>query len=317
MDTCTGCGEILNEAYQGLYDDRYGYPGYFNMKQCKGCGHMVLDAVFTGEQLGDLYSNFYPRSAFHLEDWKPYTYKPGFSSWLSGVRSHAYPFVPPGVRVLDVGCGFGETLGYHRNLGCEVYGVEADTNIRRVADKFGFNVEVGLFDPTRYSKDFFDYVTLNQVMEHVADPIGTLQGIRDILKPGGTAIVTTPNAHTWGIKVFGKRWVHWHTPYHLNIFTTKSMRDYAAKVGLELISSKSITHSDWLLFQWIHLVIRPAMGIPGSFWTAKPVTPTQKWLIRGINLAHRLKFNHWVTRLMDGLDCGDNRVYILRKPLPQ
>ncbi len=38
--------------------------------------------------------------------------------------------MPRNVRVLDIGCGFGESLGYYEARGCEAYGVEADENTR-------------------------------------------------------------------------------------------------------------------------------------------------------------------------------------------
>ncbi|HEX9022568.1 MAG TPA: methyltransferase domain-containing protein, partial [Geobacteraceae bacterium] len=170
MRQCLICGSNTI-PFKTLYDDRFGYPGTFTVTSCAGCGHKSLGTGFTAEELGKLYTDYYPRSRYSLDDYRPHGELSLFRAWLDGAKSQAFRLVPPNVRILDIGCGFGETLGYHRSRGCEVYGVEADENIRRVAERFGYNVCVGLFDPADYAPDYFDYVTMDQVLEHVTDPL--------------------------------------------------------------------------------------------------------------------------------------------------
>src|ERR1039457_753054 len=127
-----------------VYDDRYGYPGQFRLDRCASCGHRTLRGDFSSQLLTRLYSDYYPRAALELEQYRPAKEIKGFTSWLKGKSHSAYCWVPENVRGLDIGCGFGESLGYHKSRGCDVYGVEADENIRRVADRYGFRVHVGL-----------------------------------------------------------------------------------------------------------------------------------------------------------------------------
>ena len=202
---CLICGNQDQVCHESMYDDRYGYPGRFSMRECKSCGHKRLDASFSQEELSTLYTDFYPRASLNLADFAPRTEVHGFSAWINGELSSAFRWVPKNVRVLDIGCGFGYTLAYHQARGCEVWGVEADENIRRVADKYGFKVHVGLFDPARYEPSSFDYVTLDQVIEHVTGPIQTLLGIAQVLKPGGVVVLSTPNQSGWGAAIFRRR----------------------------------------------------------------------------------------------------------------
>jgi len=197
--------------------------------------------------------------------------------------------------------------------------VEADENIRRVAEKHGFNVHVGLFDPDIYDPDFFDYVTMDQVMEHVIDPDRTLQGIARILKSGGKVILTTPNANGWGARVFGRKWINWHAPYHLQFYSKKSMRMLAEKAGLKIERAQTITPSAWLYFQWLHLLTYPKPGQPSDFWAGtacgKQVdfSAAQKVTMRLLGLMNRARVNHLITRLFDGLGLGDSYVFVLGK----
>lgn len=306
-----------NKVIMQSYDDRYGYPGQFPLMQCQNCGHAFLDCDLSSNQLTELYTNYYPRKSFDIANYKPHAEQSGFSAWLNGLACSAFRWVPKNVRVLDVGCGFGESLGYHTARGCDVYGVEADENIRRVVEKFGYKVHVGLFDDKVYEQDFFDYVTMDQVIEHVTEPLATLRGVARILKPGGTAVLSTPNAHGWGAWLFGKRWINWHSPYHLQFFTRQSMQLAAQQAGLVLTEVKTVTNSEWLLYQWRHLATYPKQGNPSSFWSpVKSVAvPHEKLSIKiFLRLLHMTKIDHCITRFFDGLGIGDNFVFILKRP---
>jgi hypothetical protein len=90
----------ISKKYK-LYDDRYAYVGNFNLFRCSDCGHKFLDHQFTPEEIGNLYSNYYPRSEMKIEDYSPIKYKKGFKSWFNGERGRAYTYVPKNVRVLD------------------------------------------------------------------------------------------------------------------------------------------------------------------------------------------------------------------------
>src|SRR5262249_30273026 len=137
-------------AASAVYDDRYGYPGRFDRLACDACGHRFIDWRPSDATLTRLYSDYYPRGKRSVDDFRPLQSRRKISAWWHGQRATAAFSVPRGVRVLDIGCGFGESLGYHRLRGCDVQGVEADENIARVAERFGFAVHVGLFDATRY-----------------------------------------------------------------------------------------------------------------------------------------------------------------------
>ena len=196
-----------------------------------------------------------------------------------------------------------------------MWGVEADENIRRVADKYGFKVHVGLFEPNLYEANSFDYVTLDQVIEHMTNPLETLRGIAKVLKPQGMAILSTPNKAGWGARVFGRRWINWHAPYHIQFFSQMSMQLAAQQAGLVVERSTTITPSPWLHYQWIHLLTYPSEGTPSIFWV-----PGGTWGVmervgrRALAIAHRCKVDHVITRVFDALSMGDNRLFFLRKP---
>jgi 2-polyprenyl-3-methyl-5-hydroxy-6-metoxy-1,4-benzoquinol methylase len=298
-----------------LYDDRYGYPGHFELYRCRDCGHGALAGEFPPERLRELYTHYYPRAAMDLDQLQPLRKAGGLSGWLDGELSSAAFWVPTGVRVLDIGCGNGATLGYHQSRGCEAQGCEVDENILRIAAKFGYRVRVGPFEPEAYEPGYFDVATLNQVVEHATDPLAMLRGVATVLKPGGMAVLSTPNAAGWGARLFGPRWLHWHSPYHLQFFSRDSLRRAAAQAGLRVETLRTTSPSAWLHLQWLHLASRPPEGQASSFWA-----PDVRWarehprLRRAISLLRTLRIDHALTRAFDALGLGDNFVCVLRKP---
>jgi len=313
---CPICNQKNIDKVYRLHDDRYGYPGNFWLMRCCDCGHRFLDgAHFSDAQIQALYSNYYPRRNMRPEDYQPDVERSGFTAWLEGTKASAFRWVGPQVKVLDIGSGFGQALGYHANRGCEVWGVESDENIRRIAELHGFNVHIGVFDPKEFPQNYFDVVTLDQVIEHMRDPIATLAGVKAVLKVGGVAILSTPNAAGWGARVFGRRWINWHAPYHLQFFTKRSMQLAARRVGLKAEVLGTVTSSEWLRYQWIHLGSLPKIGQPSRFWAQHGGIPKlpERIALKVGSLLHRTRVNHILTRLFDSIGAGDSQLFLLRR----
>ena len=311
---CPVCHESNTICLRVVYDDRYAYPGEFSVLKCTNCGHKFLQHIFTEEEIGNVYTNYYPRSSLKLDQYKPHSASSPFYSWFNGEKSSAYRWVPSNTTILDIGCGFGESLGYHTERGCDVYGIEADKNIKRVAEKFGYKVHVGVFESNLYEDEFFDYVTMDQVIEHVIDPAKLFRGVAKILKTDGHLIASTPNVEGWGAWVFGQRWINWHAPYHLHYFSKKSLEMLAENQGFKLDNVYTITSSEWLFYQWQHILMYPDNGDRSVFWNKIYQLPKwKKVLLRLIIKLHKWKMDHILTRIFDGIGYGDNKVYIFRK----
>lgn len=313
---CPICTSSRNTSISDIFDARYGYPKVFSIYQCQQCDHQFLEHNFSSGDLEDLYTNYYPRSKFSIEDYVPLAKNNNFRSWFNGDR-RAHTYVPRNVRVLDIGCGFGGSIGYHRARGCEAYGVEADSNIQKIKDKFGFNIKVGLFDAQDYETGFFDFITMDQVLEHTVNPIEILSGISKIIKSNGTVVITIPNPNGWGAKLFGRRWINWHIPYHLQHFSKESVQLSAEKSGFDIQTIKTVTTSEWLHYQWMSLIAYPNLGEKSVFWDGG-ARSVSKLTIKYIGFAfftilHKIKVNHIITRLFDSIGLGDGYIVILKK----
>jgi SAM-dependent methyltransferase len=312
---CPVCQGPTDTLFQGMYDDRYGYPDLFSLQQCPACGHSHIPAHFKPEDLTRLYTDYYPRGNFDLEGFQPEQERAGFMSWLNGDRGSAFRWVPRNVRVLDIGCGVGQILAYHRNRGCQAVGIEADENVQAIAARYGLDIRRGVFDGTQFDSDFFDYVTLDQVAEHVMDPHALMQGVKRVLKPGGKVVITTPNPKSLGAWLYGRYWLNWHPPYHMQFYTRRSLELVARRAGLSLVKSKTITASDWQFYQWRHVLTFPRRGEKSSFWVPGQVPEIPHKFLDGlVDDARRVRLHRWISRVLDMFGVGDNNVFILQKP---
>ena len=300
------------------WDSTFGYPDSAFVYQCRDCDHVFVAGTLTPEQLTDMYTNYYPRADFNVEGYEPYKEKKGFLYWLDGEEGMAYRHVPENVRVLDIGCGYCETLGYHKARGCEVYGVEADENARKIADRYGFNVHIGLFDPSQYEPEFFDYVTMNQVLEHIVDPLKTLREIHSVLKPGGKFIAVVPSPSAFGRYFFGRYWKGWHLPFHRHFYSRHSMTILAEKAGLEVVSMKSATESIFLLLNWAQLVVSGTKGKKApphglTFGNNFDDKMKKRFDVRLFLFLKKFRLLSLPVRIADLFGAGDDNLIILRK----
>jgi 2-polyprenyl-6-hydroxyphenyl methylase/3-demethylubiquinone-9 3-methyltransferase len=101
-----------------------------------------------------------------------------------------------GKSAADVGCGAGLLAEPLTRLGARVTGIDAaPENIaaaRLHAEGQGLDIDYRVGGAESLA-DRFDLVTSLEVIEHVRDPRGFVQGLADALAPGGLLILSTPN----------------------------------------------------------------------------------------------------------------------------
>ena len=123
-------------------------------------------------------------------------------------------------RLLDVGCATGIFLqGIQQYGNWEPYGVEVNEQAAHVAQEHGIDIRLGTLEQAGFPDEFFDVVTLWDVLEHLHDPAGSLREIYRILKPDGLLVIRVPNANSWDSRLFGRYWAGLDAPRHLYVFT--------------------------------------------------------------------------------------------------
>ncbi len=143
-------------------------------------------------------------------------------------------------RVLDAGSWEGEMSKLIKEIGFDVYGLDAyKSNIKKAGRKYkdiDFRLgEIGQKLP--YKDNLFDVIWAGDVIEHVYDTIKMFAEFNRVLKKGGYLIVSTPYhgiIKMIAIALFGLN-EHFHPEHrHIRFYTDKSLRRILNKYGFKV-----------------------------------------------------------------------------------
>lgn len=261
---CGGQGKIL---YHGLTDRLFGVSGKWNVKQCldKQCGLLWLDPIPIKKDISKTYVDYYTHSNTNnipepfvrrLINFikfgylaRKYNYYLDFVNiWQKilglfvyfdfGLKSEIdfevmYLKSKPQGRLLDIGCGSGKFLILMQKLSWQVKGTEIDPKAVEMAKNNKLQVRLGEINEQKYPENFFDVITLNNVIEHVSDPLNIFLECRRILKNTGFLMIATPNAKSRIHNIYKDKWFNLDPPRHLYLFSPKNLEDLLEKAGFK------------------------------------------------------------------------------------
>lgn len=270
---CIVCGSGMQAWMSALFDDRYGALGRHDLFRCPDCGQGKTMPGLTEDSLPLLYSTYYPRKEATSEEVltqvaeNPSSLSERIRRWIRGTHNQGQYYANRGMRVLDYGCGSGHALVELQRMGAEAYGLEADQNVRRIAEELGLRVYIGRIEEMPFQEVQFDLITLNQVIEHTTDPSRLLKALAARLAPGGHLAIAMPNADSIYRRWCGRRWINWHVPYHLHHFTVRSARRFFEAQGWSVLKYHTVTPNLWTLLQLRALAEHPSEGVRTALWT--------------------------------------------------
>jgi SAM-dependent methyltransferase len=211
---CSLCGATESERVLSGEDLRRGVPGRFDVVRCSACSFAYVSPRPSRAAIRAFYPSGY---ACHARPPAP-----AVERWY--YRAFRELPLPPGARVLDVGCGGGRYLDHLRRRGFAAEGTEVDVALaEQLRREHGFVVHAGELEELPLEEGGYDAVTLWWVLEHTHDPVRTLRAAARLLRPGGLAVVSVQNFDSLGRRVFGRYWQHLDLPGHLQHFDPRSL----------------------------------------------------------------------------------------------
>jgi len=285
---CYFCGTRGEILYEELEDKLFGVPGKWTLKRCPDmdCGLIWLDPMPLADQIPKLYVKYYThehsdslpgflmriyecvrkgilttslgyKDATKSAAWRAVCSLLSHNSFLRDRMCGTVMWLDASHcgRVLEVGCGDGKMLERLHKLGWNTVGVEPDPNAVHVAQsRAGLDIHQGSLEQIEFPCESFDAIIMHHVIEHLADPIRTLQECCRILKGGGQLCLVTPNTASSGAKRYGSNWYHLDPPRHLYLFSPANLQVAVAKAGfgplsirtLSRCSAQSWSNSDWI-----------------------------------------------------------------------
>lgn len=137
-------------------------------------------------------------------------------------------------RLLDVGCHIGVMVELAQARGWEAWGVEPSVWAAEQARARGLRVLTGTLAHRDLPENYFDVVTMWDVIEHLTDPTAEIRHVQRILKPGGIFAIHTIDIESLFARLMGKRWP-WLMEMHLYYFSPRTLSKLLAQNGFRVI----------------------------------------------------------------------------------
>ncbi|KPV53524.1 hypothetical protein SE17_09165 [Kouleothrix aurantiaca] len=181
-------------------------------------------------------------------------------------------------ELLDIGPNIGTCLALARERGWNTFGVEINADAARYCrEQLDLNVVAGALDENTYTANSFDIVLMGDVIEHLRDPLALMRVVRNILKPGGAVIISTPDIAGWAGRLLQIK-----PEEHLYYFSPATITTLLEKAGLDVVGVKcldryhnltAMTHSTTLggLFQKLSPVFALTHRIFGDMVVKLPL----------------------------------------------
>jgi len=168
-------------------------------------------------------------------------------------------------RLLDIGCGPGFFLKTAKERGWIIKGVEPSRQAAAHARGLGLDVLEDFFNQrTAAQLGRHDVVHLNNVLEHVPNPLEIIRLARDMLARKGVLCLNVPNdfsAFQTGARAalsLPEWWVA--PPHHLNYFDFDTLVRLVSRVGFSVVERSTSFPMELFLLMGLDYTGNPELG---------------------------------------------------------
>lgn len=188
-NTCPACDSDKIALY---HSDFRGNAFYW----CSTCDVQFMNPVYSDATLDEFYANYtFDATAYEdITEKQLFVIHDNFKAIDNVVKTHG--------KLLDFGIGNGSHTVVARDKGWDVTGYDVDCiATERVKKKLGVDVKCGDFFDIDWGNTKFDMLYINQVMEHIKNPVKHLIHFRKILNDNGYLFITVPNIRATNTRI--------------------------------------------------------------------------------------------------------------------
>lgn len=220
-ERCPLCGQACKIIYKQTDRD---------IGRCisRECGLMFAISQPDDEEVQNLYTqHYYP----NLDPEERTIHKPNSDEkkFHQHLEAIAKMTSLRGKSILDYGCGIGNFLEATKKYALsEAHGIELNDSARTTASGRGFIVEKNI---SAFADRQFDIIYMNDVIEHLRDPVASLMAVGRVLSESGLLFIITMNILGLKSRLLASRWGLIADPTHFYFFDPQSLTRTLIKAG--------------------------------------------------------------------------------------
>lgn len=259
----------------------------FDIHRCPQCRLLSVENV--PDDLSVYYTEGYFTGDVSLDGYMDYesdkeVTKKTYADFLDVLKKHT---PNDNVSMFEVGCATGFFMNMGAEIGWNVEGIDISSYAILKAKEKKLAAQVGTLE-TYEPKQQFDVVVMQDVIEHVKDPIDTMRRAISLLKNGGIIALSTPDAGSMWAKTLGRYWHAFVPPQHLFYYNTSNLSSMLEKHGVSVVhtahygKSFALPYIIRLLHSWTGLTLFSRLAT----WISKQ--PRLKHIALRINVGDTL-----------------------------
>jgi SAM-dependent methyltransferase len=226
-------------------------PEYMHLRllECGECGILYANPVLSQDTLTSAY-----READFDSGQEAHYASATYAFQVRRILSR----LPDLESALDIGTGDGAfleellSLGFHHVAGVE----PSEAPIEAAKAHIKPVIRRGVFKAEDFQAESISLVSCFQTLEHVGDPLETVRGAYELLKPGGAFIAAVHNRKAASAKVLGRKSPIFDIE-HLQLFCPETAADLLGRAGFRNIRVSALWNR-YPLSYWLKLFPMPA-----------------------------------------------------------
>lgn len=235
--------------------------GELVLRRCRDCGLVYQSPRYTQQKLRELLDEPYFEEGgyagfHHARSYFDPAERDEKVLWSRDILADLEGFAKPG-RLLEVGAAGGHFLLAARERGWDAEGVELSPYAAsRGREVYGLTIHEGQLEEVGLPAAAFGVVYVNDLLEHVPDPIRFLAEVRRLLASGGILYAVVPTyVASIPTRLFAPAWrlrgairklrglpagpAFLSEPYHIWEFTPRTLRLLFSRADYDVVSIKS------------------------------------------------------------------------------
>lgn len=174
---------------QGKIESKYLADAHYTLLECNKCGIIFQKEIPNNFLSNKIYEEWInPQKTFEkYELTHDFDYYSQLAQEIIMIIKY-FQVKPSALKFLDFGMGWGNWCRIAQAFGCEVKGMEISESRIKYAQSQG----ISAISWNQLSDQKFDFINIEQVLEHLSDPLETMISLKKYLKGNGIVKISVP-----------------------------------------------------------------------------------------------------------------------------